>query len=379
MANLNRLRNTNFTDNSVDARVLDETDTYSVSGFYAVSAYTESISAGNATIDSAYIETLSFSNVDPFPGGSIAFDARGLTNQTISAYSGVVKGDNNTQAGYELFVDPIIGQYIVIDSGALIYSSVYKPYPLIVIDLGTVVVDRVDVICVDNLNTTATSSVIAVVAGADGVTDQIPEVSSDYYPIAVIIRRSVGDIQASDIYNVQNYITNGADEATLTTTVSCSGYIPLPSSNTKTLLSSSASASGTTIYAANTDGFLDYGIIKIGSEYIEYNGKTRTSFLNCTRGMYETTTSSHTSFDIIYKSFREAQCTWITTPQVMGDTSMSWGIPVGHLDEVGYWLFSFSLWATAQRQVFYGYNTSFHVMRNVDSVVNCYIRGTDLV
>jgi len=53
----------------------------------------------------------------------------------------------------------------------------------------------------------------------------------------------------------------------------------------KTTLSSTITASDTTITVASTKGFPDdYGLLKIGDEIITYTGKTETTFTGCIRG-----------------------------------------------------------------------------------------------
>ena len=371
MANLNSIRNINLTDQCIDSRVIDSTDTFSVSGMYIVSATVEAITATDA-----YIETLDVKNFSSTGTGAFVFDARFLTNQSTSIYDGIVKGDNNA-TNTELAVTAMTGTFVSIDQGALVYDSVYKTYPQITLHLDPAIANKIDVVCLDNLNSTDSVFITNIVSGPDGVVNQIPEVPSSYYPLAVITR-SLSDILSGDIVDVRNYIKNGADEGSLTTTVSCSAYIPLPTSTTKTILSVDINDTTSTIAVVNTDGFLDYGVLKIGNEYIQYSGKTRSSFINCVRAYDGSSNVSHTVFDEVYKSFEADQCTWTVTPQIMGDTSLSWGIPVGHTYDVGYWMFNFKCWSTVNRQVFFGYDTSFHQFRSVDSVVGVWIRGTEL-
>jgi hypothetical protein len=67
-----------------------------------------------------------------------------------------------------------------------------------------------------------------------------------------------------------------------------------------TTLSSSLSAVDTTINVVSTTDFPEQnGRITIGSEKIRYQTKTATEFLNCTRGIEDTTASTHDSSAVV--------------------------------------------------------------------------------
>ena len=58
-------------------------------------------------------------------------------------------------------------------------------------------------------------------------------------------------------------------------------------------LTATISSSATTIPVSSTAGMSDTGYVKIGSEYINYTGKTATTLQNCIRGQGGTTAASH--------------------------------------------------------------------------------------
>lgn len=62
-----------------------------------------------------------------------------------------------------------------------------------------------------------------------------------------------------------------------------------------TTLTANVSNAATTLPVADTTNFLGAGAVLIGSEIIEYTGKTPTSFTGCTRGQYNSSAAAHLS------------------------------------------------------------------------------------
>ncbi|MFA5152316.1 MAG: hypothetical protein WC554_07155 [Clostridia bacterium] len=58
----------------------------------------------------------------------------------------------------------------------------------------------------------------------------------------------------------------------------------------------------TTVTVASTEGWLDSDTFTVDNETIKYNGKTSTTFVNCTRGYDDSTPASHALYSKCYSS-----------------------------------------------------------------------------
>lgn len=65
-------------------------------------------------------------------------------------------------------------------------------------------------------------------------------------------------------------------------------------------LSSGITDTDTSLTLSTTDYYPNHGILKIGTEYIRYTGKTATTITGMTRGVHNSTAASHTSGSIVY-------------------------------------------------------------------------------
>jgi hypothetical protein len=69
-----------------------------------------------------------------------------------------------------------------------------------------------------------------------------------------------------------------------------------------TKLTSSVTDVATTFNVASTEGWLDSDTFTIDNETVKYNGKTSTTFINCTRGYDDSTASSHAIYTKCYSA-----------------------------------------------------------------------------
>lgn len=94
-------------------------------------------------------------------------------------------------------------------------------------------------------------------------------------------------------------------------------------------LTSNISNSATTIPVVSTATFQNTGAIFIGSELINYTGKTATSFTGCTRGQYSSSAASHLSG--VYVT--EAQAATGAVALFMSETTSSNGVTLDPADK----------------------------------------------
>lgn len=113
-----------------------------------------------------------------------------------------------------------------------------------------------------------------------------------------------------------------------------------------TTLTSNISNADTTIPVASTASFQSTGTIYIGSELINYTGKTATSFTGCTRGQYSTSNAAHVAGVYI----GEAQAATGAVALFMSETTSSNGVALDPADKskvvfdtAGYYNIQFSL------------------------------------
>ncbi|MDP3979820.1 MAG: hypothetical protein Q8Q33_00240 [Chlamydiota bacterium] len=84
-------------------------------------------------------------------------------------------------------------------------------------------------------------------------------------------------------------------------------------------LSSAINATVTTIAVSNTLGFLDSGTIQVGSELMDYKGKTTNSFVDLERGAYSSTAATHASGDVVLPGVPQCQVTTVGMVGTAGD------------------------------------------------------------
>lgn len=113
-----------------------------------------------------------------------------------------------------------------------------------------------------------------------------------------------------------------------------------------TTLTANISNADTTIPVVSTSSFQNAGTIYIGSELINYTGKTATSFTGCTRGQYSTSNAAHVAG--VYVG--EAQAATGAVALFMSDTTSSNGVALDSADKskvvfdtAGYYNIQFSL------------------------------------
>lgn len=113
-----------------------------------------------------------------------------------------------------------------------------------------------------------------------------------------------------------------------------------------TTLTAGINNSVTTIPVADTTNFLNAGAVLIGSEIIEYTGKTPTSFTGCTRGRFGSSAAAHLSG--VYVG--EVQPPTGAVALIMTQTSSSNGVALDPTDKskvvfttAGYYNIQFSV------------------------------------
>jgi hypothetical protein len=113
-----------------------------------------------------------------------------------------------------------------------------------------------------------------------------------------------------------------------------------------TTLSAGINNSVTTIPVVDTTNFISPGTILIESELISYTGKTPTSFTGCTRGVFGSSNSAHSSG--VYVG--EAQAASAPVPLFMSETTSSNGVALDPTDKskivfttAGYYNIQFSV------------------------------------
>jgi hypothetical protein len=113
-----------------------------------------------------------------------------------------------------------------------------------------------------------------------------------------------------------------------------------------TTLSAGINNSVTTIPVVDTTNFISPGTILIESELISYTGKTPTSFTGCTRGVFGSSNSAHSSG--VYVG--EAQAATAPVPLFMSETTSSNGVTLDPTDKskivfatAGYYNIQFSV------------------------------------
>lgn len=113
-----------------------------------------------------------------------------------------------------------------------------------------------------------------------------------------------------------------------------------------TTLTAGINNSVTTIPVADTTNFIAPGTILIESELISYTGKTLTSFTGCTRGVFGSSNSAHSSG--VYVG--EAQSALAPVPLYMSQTTSSNGVALDATDKskivfdtAGYYNIQFSV------------------------------------
>jgi hypothetical protein len=95
-----------------------------------------------------------------------------------------------------------------------------------------------------------------------------------------------------------------------------------------TTLTADISNADTTIPVVSTEKFQNTGTIFIGSELIDYTGKTATSFTGCTRGQYSSSNAAHVTG--VYVA--EAQAATAPVALLMTETTSSNGVVLDPAD-----------------------------------------------